>query len=356
MKKFISYFASSFVLISLLAGCATATPAPTAPPATAAPTNIPAPTPTLEPIHLKVSVRTFISFAPLFIARDEGYFAEQGLEVELIDFSSSASFETIPLLVSREVDAAGSILDVSVFNAIAQGSNLKYVADRGFMNPDHCATDAFVISKARMTAGTVPDASEIKGMNIGIQSPGGSPEYIMDVFLAQNGLTQDDIQTSLIPNPATRVESLASNAIDVSVLTEPWITRAQSSGAGELWIPYSDIVPNISLGTVVFGPGILEDKPEAGTRFMIAYLKAVKQFNEGKTDRNVQIIADYTQLPPEAIKGSCWASFQPSGVMNQETMLAFQTWANEHGYLDQLLDLDQFWTSQFLDEAAKEIN
>jgi NitT/TauT family transport system substrate-binding protein len=352
MRKFINYFVSSFVLMSLLASCTTATLAPAA----AAPTKIPATTSTLEPIHLKVSVRNFISFAPLFIARDEGYFAEQGLEVELIDFSASSSFETIPLLVSREVDAAGSILDVSVFNAIAQGSNLKYVADRGFMNPDHCSTDAFVISKARMTSGTIPDASEIKGMNIGIQSPGGSPEYIMDVFLAQNGLSQDDIQTSLIPNPATRVESLASNSIDVSVLTEPWITRAQSSGAGELWIPYADIVPNLSLGTVVFGPGILEDKPEAGMRFMIAYLKAVKQFNEGKTDRNVQIIADYTQLPSEAIKGSCWASFQPSGVMDQETTLAFQAWANEQGYVDQLLELDQFWTSQFLDEAAKEIN
>jgi NitT/TauT family transport system substrate-binding protein len=302
---------------------------------------------------MKVSIRNFISFAPLFIARDEGYFTEQGLDVELVDFSSAASNETIPLLVSRELDAGGIILDVSVFNAILQGNNLKYVADRGFMNPDNCPTDAYVASKTIMEAGTLADPTALKGRNVGIQSPGGSPEYIMDVFLGKYGLTQNDIQISKIPDPATRVESLANAAIDVSVLSEPWITRAQTSGAGEVWVPFSDIVPNMSLGVIAFGPSILEDNPEAGTRFMIAYLKGVAQFNEGKTDRNVEIIANYTKLPPEAIKGSCWTSFKPDGSIDPETTLAFEKWALDKGYVDGPLELDQFWTSQFIDEASK---
>lgn len=358
MKKVYNYLLASLILLALIASCAPVADSTTSSPAAIPPTTIPTeiPAETLEPIHLKVSIRNFISFAPLFIARDEGYFAEQGLEVELIDFSSSSSFETIPLLVAGEIDVGGTILDVSVFNAIAQGNNLKYVADRGFLNPDNCATDAYVAGKAILDSGALATPSAIKGKHIGIQSPGGSPEYIMDVLLAQYGLTQNDIQTSLISDPSTRMEGLVNNSIDVSVFSEPWITRAQTSGAGEIWIPFSDIVPNLSLGSIAFGPSILEDNPEAGTRFMIAYLKAVEQFNEGKTDRNVEIIANYTKLSPDAIRAACWTSFKPDGTMDTETMLAFQEWALAKGYVDEALALDQFWTSEFLDEAAEKIN
>lgn len=355
MKKLFLSFFTSLVILGLLTGCTSAQP--TASPAAVATTVATAEEiATLQPVHLKVSVRNFISFAPLFIARDEGYFSEQGLEVELIDFSTSTSFETIPLLVSREIDAGGTILDVSVFNAILQGNNIKYVADRGFLDPNNCATDAYVASSDLLASGTLVDTASIKGKNVGIQSPGGSPEYIMDVLLAQNNLTQDDIQTVLIPNPAARMEGLTNGSIDISVLSEPWITNAKKSGAGEVWIPFSEIVPNMSLGVIAFGPSILEDNPDAGTRFMTAYLKGVEQFNQGKTDRNVEIIANYTQLPPEAIKASCWTSIRPGGSIDTDTTMAFQNWAAEKGLIDGALELDQFWTSQFIDEASKKIS
>jgi len=97
----------------------------------------------------------------------------------------------------------------------------------------------------------------------------------------------------------------------------------------------------------------LEDNPDAGVRFMTAYLKGVRQFNEGKTDRNVEIIANFTKLAPEDIKASCWTSFRPDGSIDEATAIAFQKWAVEKDYANGPLELDQFWTSKFIDAASK---
>lgn len=369
MKKLLFSFVAVLMIVSLLVACSPAqetsspadAPAETAPDEAEAPTETEKETPAetgnetpKEMTHLTVSTRNFISFTPFFIAQEEGYFAEQGLDVELIDFSTTVSGGPIPLLVAKEIDVVGAILDVSVFNAILEGNNLKYVADRGFLDPNNCVTDAWFVGQPALDSGSIETAADIGGKNFAVMSPGGSPEYVLETYLVQNGLTQDDIQIAVIGNPVARLEGLKNGSIDVGVLSEPWITRAQAASAGNILTPYAEIVPNMSLGTVIFGPSILEDNPDAGVRFMVAYLKAVEQFNQGKTDRNVEIIANFTQLDPETIKASCWASYKPDGSIDEETAMAFMEWAVEKGYANGPLEFEQFWTSDFIDAAANQ--
>lgn len=302
-----------------------------------------------EPISIKVGIQYYLSYAPLFIAQEEGYFAEQGLDVELINFGSSAN--SVPGLLAKEYDIAGLTFSVSVMNAIAQGGNIKYVADKGFLDPENCVTDAFVASNAISDVGIATDSSLIIGKRAAI-TPGGTIEYAFDVLLEDIGFTQDDLEMVVIKDTATRIEGLNNGSVDVTNLSEPWVTKMGEMQAGQVWVPYADVIPNLSLGLIGFGPGILEDKPEAGVPFMIAYLRGVEQFNQGKTDRNVEIIAKYTEQSPEDITSSCWTSFRSDNVMDTQGMLAFQKWALEKGYLDAELSLDAFWMSEFLDQAV----
>ena len=63
-----------------------------------------------KPVKLKVTILPYISYAPLLIAQEEGYFADQGLEIEVVKFSRSP--EAIPALVQGRLDAAGSFMSV----------------------------------------------------------------------------------------------------------------------------------------------------------------------------------------------------------------------------------------------------
>jgi len=342
------------VLLGLLSGCAPATAAPTEA-ATVAPTAQPAsPTATQTPVHLKVGIFNFSSFAPLFIGYEDGYFAAQGLDVELIDFGSASS-EFIPAVLSKEIDIGAYTLSVAVLNAIADGANIKYVADKGFLNPDGCTTDAWVASQPLLDGGGLTDSASLQGKNI-VSISGGTFEYALDIMLEQGGLTQSDIEVLTVNDSAARVDGLKSGSIDVAPLSEPWITRAAAQNAGAVYQPLSAQLPNFSLGAILYGPSILEQDSDVGDRFMVAYLQAVQQFNEGKTDRNIEIIAKYTHLDPEEIKAACWTSFRPDGSIDSEAVTNFGEWALAKGYIDTPLTFEQIVDTKYLESANHILN
>jgi NitT/TauT family transport system substrate-binding protein len=304
-----------------------------------------------EPIPLKVGVLNFSSYAPLHIALAEGFYAEEGLAVELVSFAPTD--EMIPALASGEIDLISTTLIASIFNAINSGTNIKYVAGKGYLDPDNCPTDAWVASKQALADG-LSDPASLKGRNVAVYA-GGTPAYMLDVLLERGGLIVEDLNTSYIVESAARMEALRSGAVDLVSLGEPWITIAETSGAGEVWMPYSELVPNLPMGLIIYGPNVMNEKHDAGVRFMAAYLRGLEQYALGKTDRNVEIIAGFTKLTPEQVKGACWTSMKTDGSVNTEAMLAFQEWAVRQGLIDKALELDQFWTDEFLVEATKRL-
>ncbi|MEW5938267.1 MAG: ABC transporter substrate-binding protein [Chloroflexota bacterium] len=357
MRKAIRILLMGIVMAAMLSACATPTPtaAPTKVPPTTAPATVEPPTaepptaePTKEMIHIKIGVLNYISHAPMFIARDEGYFAEQGLDVELVDFGSTTTL-VIPSLLSGELDISSTAMSVGFFNAVAQGGNLKWVADKGFYDPNNCVTDAFVISAAMAAAGE-PTADTIRG-KVMVFPPGDTFEYMADTLLASYGLTQADVKPTLVADSPARIEGLKNGSIDISILGEPWISRAKAeAGAVAQW-PLSSIAPGVSGAMIAFGPNVLEKNPDVGVRFMVAYLKAIQKFNEGKSDRTVEIISAYTKLEPEKVKNSCWTSFRPDGMIDTAGLMAFQEWGLGKGYINSKVELDQVWTSEFLEQA-----
>ncbi len=65
-----------------------------------------------EPLALKVGILPYISFAPFFIAEEEGYFAEQGLQVELVRPGNVS--EALAALVQGDLDVAGEPSTVAI--------------------------------------------------------------------------------------------------------------------------------------------------------------------------------------------------------------------------------------------------
>jgi len=359
-QKSIRLFVTSLVVLGMLSACAPTTSNPTTSVPTDQPTPIPAiPTvevssPTTQPVHLKVGIFNYISYAPFFIAYEEGYFSEQGLDVELLDFGSQST-EFIPALLSKQLDIGAFSISSAVFNAMLQGVNVRYVADKGYMNPESCVTDAWVGSNLSLANGSLTDLASIEGKKV-VSVTGGSFEYALDVMLEQAGLTQDDIEISNISDSAARVQALGSGSIDISLLSEPWITRAQTQNAGTVWKPMAELIPNFTTSALLYGPSIMEGDHEVGVRFMVAYLKAIQQFNEGKTDRNVEIIAKYTKLTPEEIKLACWTSFQPDARIDSLGLMGFEQWVVAKGYVDAPLTLDQILNTEFVESANLILN
>jgi NitT/TauT family transport system substrate-binding protein len=298
-----------------------------------------------EPVKLKVVQLPYLTYAPYFIALEEGHFAEQGLEIELLKFDRSS--EAILPLAKGELDVLGGAATFGLLNAMAREGNIQLVAGRGYLPPKDCAFGSVLARRSLLESGALDSPEQMQGLRVAV-APASVAGYILDRVLEQAGLTFDDVDIVDLPNPAM-LDAMANDSIDLAVIAEPWVSRLVQAGNAASWIPYSQVAPDFQLGYIAFGPSLLEENRDAGQRFITAYLKAVRQYSEGKTARNLEIMAKHTGLDEEFLEQACWPSYHQDGTINTQSVIDFQEWALEQGYQDSQIPVEQFWEPRFVE-------
>ena len=354
-KRMLRTFQIILPLILLSAACASSpTPAVTeaAPAAvTAESEKTAAPSAAEGLTKLKVSILPFLSYGPIFIAKEEGFFQEQGLDIEFVRIDKTS--EAMPALAQGQIDVASGFFDVSTLNAIAKGADIRYVSDKGYLDPEACSSSTFVVRKDILESGTLDDLKNIKGMKVAL-TPASSAEYALDVLLKDTGLTSKDVEILNIPLPA-RLEGMGNKSVDIAAVSDPWTVRIVNAGYGEVWNPWEKLLPNFQFSINMYGPNLLEKNPDIGKRYMMAYLKGARQYNQGKTDRNVEIISQYTQMDPAEVKQSCWMTVKNDGMIDLSGMSGFQEWAVSNGLQDTIVPPEKLIDLSFIEYANDQL-
>jgi NitT/TauT family transport system substrate-binding protein len=297
-------------------------------------------------VKVKAQILPLLSFAPYFIAQEEGYFADEGLEVEFVQFQRSS--DAIPALLQGQVDVVGGALSFGLLNAMAKDAGMRLVADKGYLTDTGCSY-ASILAGKRLDPGSLDSKEALSGLRI-VTNLASSRGYFMEEMLAEYGLTAADVEVVDIPDAAA-LEALGSGAADLAVLVEPAVTQALTGGYATEWRRVGERLPGFQIGLLTYGPNLLQKHPEVGDRFMVAYLKGVRQYNQGKTARNLEILEQYTQLGREVLELSCWPAFRDDGSIAAETVTAFQRWGAAQGLLDVVVDPALLINTRFTDHA-----
>ncbi len=341
-------FVGLIILTIFLAGCAPAnSQAPAALQAQPVSTEALQSATTQTLTKVKVSVLPFLTYAPLFIAKEEGFYAEQGLDVEFVPIDKNS--DAMAPLAQGQLDVASGSFDVSTLNAIAKGADIKYVSDKGYLDPGGCSAMTFVVRKELMQNGALKDPAKLKSMKVALM-PASSSEYALDMLLKDTGITTKEMDIQNIPFPS-RLEAMKNGALDITALSDPWTIRFAAAGYTAVWKGMEEVLPNIQFSVNIFGPNFLEKNRELGKKYMIAYLKGVRQYNQGKTDRNVQILAKYTEMKPEEVKQSCWIPMRSDGMIDPAVLSGFQEWAIAKGFQVALVPSEKLVDLSFVEYA-----
>ncbi len=303
-------------------------------------------------VKLKVVSLPYVSFAPLYIAQEEGYFTEQELQVEFIKMTVAA--DSLPSLIKGDLDVMGETIFPNFLNAIARGAKVRLVADRGYHASDGCTYNAIMARRALVEEGKLNSISQLKGRRVGMIQDSAISGYFFEKVLNQANLSLNDVEKVFLPMPL-RLEAFERGAIDISTATEPWVTRLLQTRHVAIWKPTQKLLPNFQHAILLYGPTLLEKNPEAGKRFMVAYLKAIRQYNQGKTSRNLEILAKHTGLDRGFLREVCWPSIRNDGQIHIESVMDYQTWALKKGFLDKRVSPSQFWNPSFIEYANKVI-
>ena len=144
-----------------------------------------------KPVKLKVAILPYLSFAPYFIAAEEGYFSEQGLQVEFLKFSQG--FRTIVALTRGDLDVSSGGISSGLINAMAKEGKLRAVADRGHLDSERLTYLATVGNASLIEEIERHGSSRLTGRRIAVD-PTGIQAYYASQVLRQMGLTVKDVK------------------------------------------------------------------------------------------------------------------------------------------------------------------
>jgi NitT/TauT family transport system substrate-binding protein len=285
---------------------------------------------------VRVSFSPLLSWGPLMIANAEGFFRDEGLEVEFV--STLSSQEELVALVTGDIDVQPGPTHAGFLSAIAQGAKIKIVAGQGYLARDGCTYYGIV---RRRNSGPASSIRRVRASQDGLTG------FVTSRMLEREGIEMKHLDVMRLPDPVLS-QSLASGSIDAVAASEPSLTRLKS--VGSLWLSAEMVLPDFQWGTIAFGERLLYRDRETGARFLRAYRRGVVQYQQGKTDRNVAIISKETGETPELIRAACWLPFRADLRVNWESIRQFQAWANKEGIMEHTLSLGQAMDSTFLSE------
>jgi NitT/TauT family transport system substrate-binding protein len=344
----------------LLAACAPAAggrPAvvatATAAPATSAPAAAPTSAPAAGPETIKYAAGTSVSSAGVFIGIDRGYYREVGLEIEIVPFSNAA--EMIQPIAASQVDVANADTGAGIFNALARGLPLRFVADGNHTEPGHSSL-AWVVRKDLVDSGAVRELPDLRGRKLSPIARGSLVDSLGYRTLARAGLQPSDVEIEYVTFTDV-LPALANQALDAAILNEPLVTSAVEQGLGVRWRGMDDLFGTFQGTLIIYSPTMVTQRQDAGRRFMVGYLRSLRDyldaFNGGKDlDAVLAILTKYTAIKDPAVyRKIVVPAFDANGQMNPQSIKDLQQWYVENGFVQTPVALDEFFDTSYLEHA-----
>jgi len=240
----------------------------------------------------KVTVIRYFSdrgFIPPFeIASALGWLKAKGIELESVGFSQGGP-ENVFGVNNGSVDVGG-IATPGLINAVAGGAPIIGVMPNlGESKTNH--SSFFVLADS-----PIKTAQDLKGKSIAVNTLGAQLEYVVRLYLKQNGMSLSDVQLVAVPGPQLE-QVLRHKQVDVAAVGA-WQTvfagkMAADGGVRVLFTAY-DVLGTIMLDGDVMKKSFIAEHPQAVRDFVTVSAKA-GDWAEGHLEQAKQLIAEIYQ-------------------------------------------------------------
>jgi NitT/TauT family transport system substrate-binding protein len=211
-----------------------------------------------------------VTQAPVYIAMDRGYFAAEGLQVNLVPAKSTP--DVVTLLTTGDADFGASAPDAALFNAMAGGVDIHMLGSGGVFLPGTSAS-GLVVRQDLIDEDAYRGPADFRGRRIAVTSV--QSQFYAEQILAQAGLSASDVNFTTIGLPQM-LAALQGHAVDAAWLVEPLISASVAGGLGQLEGTGYDAMPGGVSWLVLASPRASDD--ETATHFMRAYLQGLRDF------------------------------------------------------------------------------
>lgn len=223
-----------------------------------------------------------IFYAPQYVAYEEGYFAEEGLDLEIVTGFGADKVMTAVLSGEAQIGFMGA--EASIY-AYQEGANDAVV---NFAQLTQRAGN-FLVAREEMPGFTWDD---LKGRKVLGGRKGGMPEMVFEYILKQNDIDPEkDLEIDQSIDFGSTAAAFSGGLGDFSVEFEPSATALEQEGAGYVvaslgvdsgYVPYTSYSAKTSY---------MEAHPEVIQKFTNALQKGMEYVQDHTPEEIAEVIA-----------------------------------------------------------------
>ncbi|MBM7632810.1 ABC transporter substrate-binding protein [Geomicrobium sediminis] len=230
---------------------------------------------------MSVGMVTWIGYSGLWVADEQGFFEEEGLEVEFNTIEDSTQIRNT--LASGQLDGIATTMDSAARYADDIPMQVVLGLDKS------TGADGIIVSN------DIQSVDDLAGRDVAVEF-GNVSEWFLAQVLQDHDMSLDDI------NPVEMTSSdagaaFASGNIDAAVTWEPWLSQADASDDGQLLTSTADY-PSIIVDVFGFHDDYIAEHPESISAFITAYDKGIEFINTNPDEAH-DIIGSKTNLSAE---------------------------------------------------------
>lgn len=290
-------------------------------------------------------------YAPMYIAIEEGYFEEEGLDVELVNGLGADKTMTAVLSGEADIGFMGSEASIYVYNEGAE----DYVVNFSQLTQ---RAGNFLVSR---DAEEDFDWQELRGKTVIGGRPGGMPQMVFEYILKQKGIDpKTDLDIIQNIDYGITAQSFASGTGDYTVEFEPYATSLELEGAGHVVASLgveSGMVPYTAFSAK---KSYIENNPEIIQSFTNAIQKGMDyvnnhtveeiskaiypQFDENDLETVTMIVGRYYEQD----------SWKEDTIFEEESFNLLQDILEESGELSNRAPYEDLIITDFAEKAVQE--
>jgi NitT/TauT family transport system substrate-binding protein len=295
----------------------------------------------LTKIRLPMGYIPSVQYAPFYVAAENGYYADEGLEIEF-DYK----FETDGVALVGANELPFSLVSAEqVPLARAQGLPVVYVMSWW---------DEYPVAIAVNAESDIKELADLKGKKIGIPGLFGASYVGLRALLNAAGLKESDVTLDSIG--FTQVEALVSGREDAVVIyanNEPFQLKA--NGYNARIFPVKDYAHLASNG-IITNEKTIQENPELIRRFLRATLRGLEDTLAAPSEA-FEISKKYVEGLDQANQLTQWEILTASieywrtkqlGISDPISWKNMQNTLLDMGMLKSPIDLDKAFTNDFI--------
>jgi NitT/TauT family transport system substrate-binding protein len=273
-----------------------------------------------------------IFYAPLYVALSEGFFEEEGLEIELT--TTAGGDKTMTAILSNGIDIGLVGSETSIY-VEAQGSTDPVINFAQLTQTD----GTFLVSREKLDNF---DWDQLKGSTFLGQRKGGMPQMVGEYVLKQHGIDpQNDLELIQNVDFANIASAFSSGTGDFVQLFEPTASIFEQEGRGHIIASFGEESGHVPYTSFMAKQSTIDKNEEAIEKFTRAIYKAQQWVESNSPEEIAESISEHFPDTSIDLLTTVVDRYKSQGSFATDPILGEEEWLNLQNIMDEAGELPE---------------